>query len=154
MSSDYKVRASARRQARRKALQALYQCYVAGTSTPDIKKQYLGELNPKKVDIEYFTELVDKVSVQADALDKQLEVYLDRTISDLNPIELIVLRMGTYEFEHRIDVPYKVVINEALILSKIFGATDGHKYVNGVLDKLASALRPHEFNAEHHKSGE
>lgn len=143
-----KVRASARRQARRKVLQALYQCQLAGASNFDVKRQYLAELNPKKVDIEYFEELLNIIPAKQTELDALIAPVLDRPIADLNPIEHIAIRMGVYELAHRMDIPYKVSINEALILTKIFGAEEGHKFVNGVLDKLAVQLRPLEVSAK------
>jgi len=77
-------------------------------------------------------------------IDREIEPFLDRAISDVDPIEMNLLRMGVFEFKHRIDVPYRVVINEAVELAKVFGGTDGHKYINGILDKLSLRLRAAE----------
>ena len=142
-----KVRASARRLARRKALQALYQCQLAGSPHLDVKRQFVEDFNPKKVDVEYFEELLEVIPATQKELDALITPVLDRDLEELNPIEHIAISIGVYELAHRIDIPYKVAINEALVLTKIFGAEDGHKYVNGVLDKLATSLRPLEINA-------
>lgn len=82
-------------------------------------------------------------------LDKDIEPFLDRPVSDVDPIEMNLLRMGAFEFRHRVDVPYRVVINEAVELAKVFGGTDGHKYINGILDKLSLRLRAAETRNKH-----
>jgi N utilization substance protein B len=94
-----------------------------------------------KVDLGYFHELIKHISQGAGELDEALLPYLDRSLNDLDPVELATLRIGAYELLKRLDVPYKVVINEGIELAKTFGATESHKYVNGVLDKLAHAIR-------------
>ncbi len=132
---------SARRKARKMALQALYQWHMAETPVNDLEAQFLTENDMSKVDKEYFSEVLRGVPKQKSALDAEIQEFIDREIERLTPIELAILRMGTYELKHRIDVPYKVIINEGINLAKNFGATDGHKYVNGVLDKLAQKLR-------------
>ena len=99
------------------------------------------------MDLEYFQALLHGVPAHVDELEARLEPLLDRKLDDLDPIERTLLRMGSFELEHRLDVPYKVVINEEVALAKKFGATDSHKYVNGVLDKVARELRKAEIDA-------
>ena len=132
---------SKRRKARKLALQALYQWHMAETSVTELVAQFLADNNMEKIDQEYFTEVVRGVPAEKSSLDEKIGRHIDRDLSRLTPIELAVLRMGTYELLHRLDVPYRVIINEGVELTKAFGATDGHKYVNGVLDKLAQELR-------------
>jgi N utilization substance protein B len=90
------------------------------------------------------------VPANLEELEAAFTPYLDRAMGDLDPIELSLLRLGSYELIKRIDIPYKVVINEAVSLAKKFGATDGHKYINGVLDKLAAQVRTIEIKAQQH----
>lgn len=140
-------KASARRKARGLALQALYSWHMADQPLSDIEAQFRTDNDFSKVDSAYFHELLTGVPRNLDELDNQLGAVLDRDIKDLDPIELAVLRIGVYELLKRIDVPYRVVINEAIEMAKSFGATDGHKYVNGILDKLAPRLRKAEVSA-------
>lgn len=140
-------KASARRKARSLALQALYGWHVADLPLSDIEAQYRTDNDFAKVDGAYFHELLTGVGKNLTELDECLASVLDRPVKELDPIELSTLRIGVYELMHRIDVPYKVVINEGIELAKTFGATDGHKYVNGILDKLAPRLRSAEVNA-------
>lgn len=142
-----KPKASARRKARSFALQALYGWHVADLPLSDIEAQYRTDNDFAKVDGAYFHELLTGVGKNLTELDDCLATVLDRPVKELDPIELATLRIGVYELMHRIDVPYKVVINEGIELAKTFGATDGHKYVNGILDKLAPRLRSVEVNA-------
>lgn len=135
---------AARRQARRLALQALYQWQMAGASLASVETQFREDNDMQKVDQAYFHEILHAVPAQISTLDELVTPHLDRPLAELTPIELNILRMGAYELRHRKDVPYKVVINEGVDLAKSFGATDGHKYVNGVLDKLARQLRAGE----------
>lgn len=140
-SGMQKPSASARRKARRFAVQALYQWQVSGSGLNDIEAEFLVDNDMSKVDLEYFQDIFHGVPKEKSKLDEKIQPFLDRRINELTPVELAILRLGAYEMCHRIDVPYKVVINEAVELAKIFGATDGHKYVNGVLDKLAQRER-------------
>ncbi|PCC98620.1 transcription antitermination factor NusB [Halopseudomonas pelagia] len=142
-----KPKASARRKARSFALQALYGWHVADLPLSDIEAQYRTDNDFAKVDGAYFHELLTGVGKNLTELDECLATVLDRPVKELDPIELATLRIGVYELMFRIDVPYKVVINEGIELAKTFGATDGHKYVNGILDKLAPRLRSAEVNA-------
>jgi len=139
--------AARRRRARHYAMQALYQWYMAGAQLNVIEAEFRSDYDFDKVDGEYFSAILHGVAADADGLDETFAPLLDRALNDLDPIEHTLLRMGTWELRERIDVPYKVVINEAVALAKKFGATDGHKYINGVLDKLARALRKVEVGA-------
>ncbi len=133
-----------RRRARRLAVQALYQWQISGSSLLAIEMEFREDNDFRKLDEDYFSELLHQVPAQIGRLDETLGQLLDRPLQDLSPIELVILRMGTYELLERKDVPYRVVINEGVDLAKTFGATDGHKYVNGVLDKLARRVRQDE----------
>ncbi len=133
-----------RSQARRCAVQALYQWQLTGADVAEVAAQILEEKDVKKVDSSYFRGLLSGVVKQVDKMDALLAPTLDRSIESLDPVELAIMRMGAYELQYNIEVPYRVVINEAVELAKIFGADQGHKYVNGVLDKLAVTLRGRE----------
>ncbi len=139
--------ADKRRRARRLVLQALYQWQLASSSVSQVEAEFLVDNDMEKVDKEYFRELLRGVTSQVKALDEALAPCIDRKVEDLDPIELSVIRMGAYELKNRIDVPYRVAINEAVELTKKFGGTDGHKFVNSVLDKLAPKFREVEINA-------
>ncbi|MEM1404172.1 MAG: transcription antitermination factor NusB [Pseudomonadota bacterium] len=136
-----------RRKARHYALQALYQWHMAGAAATDIEAEFRTDYDFKVVDLEYFQSIVHGVPSLVDELDGLYAALLDRELDELDPIERSLLRMGTFELRDRIDVPYKVVINESVALAKKFGASDSYKYVNGVLDKLARQLRSPEVGA-------
>ena len=136
-----------RRKARHYALQALYQWQISRNALSDIEAQFRTEFDFAGTDLEYFQTLLHEVPKHVGELEALFAPLLDRELKDLTPIELTVLRMGAYELAHRIDVPYKVVINEAVALTKKFGATDGYKYINGVMDRLAQQLRAVEVTA-------
>lgn len=131
----------ARKKARRFALQALYQWHMAGNDLSEIEIEFHRDNELKETDVEYFSELLHQIPASIDEIDKTFTTYLDRPLEELNPVELIILRIGTYELTQRQDVPYKVAINEALELAKSFGAEEGFKFVNGVLDKVAQQVR-------------
>ncbi|MBI2381603.1 MAG: transcription antitermination factor NusB [Gammaproteobacteria bacterium] len=136
---------SARRKARRFALQGLYSWQIAGTRIVDIEIQFAEDNDLAKVDTEYFHELMHGVPQHLEEIDGLLKPVLEkRSIDEVDPIERALLRLAAYELLKRPDVPYKVVINEALELAKTFGAEEGFKYVNGVLDKVARVARPVE----------
>jgi N utilization substance protein B len=139
--------AAERRKARHYGMQALYQWHMAGASVSDIEAEFRADYDFKHVDLAYFQDLLHGIPGCVDELDDALAPMLDRKVDDLDPIERTLLRMGMYELTRRIDVPYKVVINEEVALAKKFGATDSHKYVNGVLDKAARQLRKVEIDA-------
>ncbi|WP_372782430.1 transcription antitermination factor NusB [Litorivivens sp.] len=136
-----------RRKARHYVLQALYQWEMAKQPLHEIQAQFLTDYDMKHVDTEFFGELLHEIPANLNELQAEFEPLLDRKLSDLDPVELNLLRMGAYELKHRIDVPYKVVINECVNLAKRFGATDGHRYINSVLDKVAAHTRKIEVAA-------
>ncbi len=141
------VRPAARRKARRFALQALYEWAISGNPMFEIEARYRVENAMHKVDLEYFHELITGIEKQCDAVDDAFMPYLDRKFHELDHVERAILRLGTYELLHRPDVPYRVVINEGIELAKDFGATDSHKYVNGILDEVARRQRKAERSA-------
>jgi N utilization substance protein B len=143
----YNTLAAERRKARHYGMQALYQWQMAGAPLAVIEAEFLADYDFAHVDLEYFQALLHEIPACIDELEEVFGPLLDRSLKDLDPIELTLLRMGTFELAKRIDVPYKVVINEAVALAKKFGATDGHKYINGVLDKVARQLRKAEIDA-------
>ena len=134
----------ARRLARKKAIQALYQWDLSGTDIPVIIDQFNLYQDMAKVDLKYFQLLVHCVPANTDAIDEAISGHISRKLDDLDPIERNILRMCSFELSECIDVPYKVIINEAVELTKLFGAEQGHKFVNGVIDKIARQLRPLE----------
>jgi N utilization substance protein B len=138
----------ARHLARKRAVQALYMWEITGEDVSDIESQFLLEHDMKNVDLKYFKELLHKVPANVVELDEYITPLLDRPFNELDPVECAIMRLGVYEFQHRIDIPYKVVINEAVELAKIFGAEEGHKYVNSILDRVAKKIRSIEINAK------
>jgi len=130
------MKPSSRRRARKLALQAIYQWQLADTAGNDLQQQFLAEANAKKIDIDYCRDLIKIVIENCATIDEKIIPFLDRKITELNPVELAVLRLAVGELLYRKDVPYKVVIDEALELTKIFGSIAGFKYVNAVLDKV------------------
>lgn len=132
---------AARHMARHYAMQALYQWHMAGQSISDIEAQFRADYDMEKVDTEFFAELLHNIPAKLDEIDNEYQGLLDRESVKLDPVEQALLRIGVYELKYRIDVPYKVVINEAVNLAKKFGATDSFKYINGVLDKVAVKQR-------------
>jgi N utilization substance protein B len=138
---------SQRRRSRELALQGLYQWLIAGGDVAAIEAQLRDHEGYAKCDSVHFDALLRGGIEQAAALDAALARHVDRKTTELSPIEHGVLMIGAYELMHCLDIPYKVVINEAVELAKAFGGTDGHKYVNGVLDKVATDLRPTEVQA-------
>ncbi len=138
---------SNRRRSREFALQGLYQWQLAGTDPVTIAAQ-LGEAEDfGKSDADYFTKLLDGAIAGAAEMEQLITPLLDRAYKSLSPVERGILLLAGYEFMHCPEVPYRVVINEAIELAKAFGGTDGHKYVNGVLDKMAAQLRAPEVRA-------
>ncbi|SDJ95600.1 transcription antitermination factor NusB [Microbulbifer yueqingensis] len=142
------VTASARRKARHYAMQALYQWQMAGASLNAIEAEFHADNDMSKTDVDYFRELFHGVAKNLDDVEAAFAPHLDRKIDDLDPVSRALLRMSTYELQNRIDVPYKVVINEAVALAKKFGPTDAFKYINGILDKTAADLRKAEVQAD------
>ncbi|WP_375741272.1 transcription antitermination factor NusB [Pseudomonas boanensis] len=139
-----KGKIAARRQARSLAMQALYSWHIAGQALNEIEAQFRVDNDFSTVDGAYFHEILHGVPRLKTEIDAAFLPCLDRAIEEVDPVELAILRLSTYELMNRVDVPYRVVINEGIELAKVFGATDGHKFVNGVLDKLAPRLRAAE----------
>jgi N utilization substance protein B len=138
---------SARRRSREVALQGLYEWLVSGADAKIIDAHMHEQDGFDKCDAAHFDALLHGCIAEATDIDAVLTRHVDRKTSLLSPIEHGVLMIGVYELTHCIEIPYKVAINEAVELAKSFGGTDGHKYVNGVLDKAASDLRPVEVEA-------
>ena len=136
-----------RTRARRRAMQALYAWQMSGGTPQQVIAQFAHEQAHEIADLEYFEDLVRGVMQHEAALDAGLLPHLDRKVSEVDPVERAVMRIAAYEFKHRVDVPYRVVINEAIETVKRFGAEHGHTYVNGVLDKLAAEWRSVEVQA-------
>ena len=132
---------AARSRARRRALQALYAWQVSGSGMNAVIQQFQHEQDMEVADLDYFEDLLHGVEKNLAAIDESLKPYVDREIEQIDPIERAALRMAAYELKYRPDVPYRVIINEAIEVTKRFGADHGHSYVNGVLDKLAMQLR-------------
>ena len=130
--------------ARKLALQALYRWQINECPWQDLVQEFAAAEDMPRADREYFRELLEAICASRAALDQRLAPLIDRPPALLDPIEHAVLLIGLYELAHRPDVPYRVAINEAVTLAKRFGATDGHKYVNAVLDRAARELRPEE----------
>lgn len=140
--------ANKKSQARHHAVQAIYQWQMTGQNIQDIRElreQFLAEQDQSRFEINYFDALLQGVSGNLDTLDQQLKPCLDRSIESVDPVERAILRLGAFELIHRAEVPYRVIINEAVELAKVFGAEQGHRYVNGVLDKLAKQVRKAEI---------
>ena len=142
------VAKSPRRRAREFALQGLYQWRIGGNDEAAIEAHLADIAGFDKADREFFVGLLRGVLAQQAALQEALQAYLDRPFSELSPVESSVLLAGAYELTNYPQTPYRVIINEAIELTKGYGGTDGHKYVNGVLDKLAAKLRPVEVEAK------
>jgi N utilization substance protein B len=136
---------AARSRSRRRALQAVYAWQMTSSPITKVIEQFQNEQDMEIADLEYFEDLVRGVAQYHDELDIKLEKYLDRTLVQVDPIERAVLLIAAYELCYRPDVPYRVVINEAIETSKRFGADQGHTYVNGVLDKAAADWRSAEI---------
>jgi len=137
-------RSGARSVARKLAMQALYRLQLNEAPWQDLLSEFAAEEDMARADREYFDEIVRAVVESRAAIDEQLKEWADRAPAELDPVEHAVLLIGIHELAHRPDVPWRVVVNEAVSLTRRFGATDAHKYVNAVLDRAARVLRPHE----------
>lgn len=136
-----------RTQARRAAVQALYQALVNGQSPEKDALDFVTAEYSKKIDKKYFSMLVQGVTQHMADIDAELAHAIDRDLAAVDPVEASVLRLAVYEFVHCPEIPYRVVLNEAVELAKSFGGEQGHKYVNGVLDKMGAKLRTVEYQA-------
>lgn len=125
----------------------MYQWQVGGDSIAAVEAQFYTDEKLLRADKQYFSELLHGIPEKLDELDEVFGAFLDRDLKALDPVSLALLRIATYELLHRMDVPYKVAINEAVNLAKTFGPTDAHKYINGVVDKVAAKTRQLEISA-------
>lgn len=144
MSKSSSSSAGARTRARELMVQALYQKQIAGHTTSELVAQFRVDAAYARVDQEFFDELFPTISDGQADLEKKIDGLIDRPLEQLDPIELSILLIGVHELEARVDIPYKVVINECVNLAKRFGAQDGHKYINACLDVAAQSLRATE----------
>ena len=138
----------ARRRARRLLAQALYQWQLGGADASEIERQFRSTDEFARVDAEFFSEVLRGVVECAEALDARIAPLLDRRLSELDHVERALLRLGTFELCHRIDVPWRVVIDECVALARTFGAEQSHKYINAVLDAIARSERAAEVAAD------
>jgi N utilization substance protein B len=138
---------STRTNARKAAVQALYQWQMTGQSLVEIERQFIEEERLKDVQKSYFTELFHGVPKNLAAIDEALAEFVDRPVDMIDPVERAILRIGTYELLNRLDMPYRVVLNEGINLAKYFGADGSHRYVNGILDKVAQQKRTVEIKS-------
>lgn len=139
--SEKKIDMLARHKARKFAVQAIYQWQLAQNCLNEIEKQFVEQFENKRIDIPYFLTLFHEVPKNINSLDDAFAQHINRTIDEIDPVELAILRIASYELQHCPEIPYKVVINEALELTKTYGSKDGFKFVNGVLDKTAKDIR-------------
>lgn len=138
---------SGKRRARKLALQSLYQWLMADTILSDIEAQFSAANNMDKVDVDYYRRLLYGVPKELVVLEAAIQPLLDRPVQSLNPIELTILRLCTFELLHCPEIPYRVILDESVSLAKAFGSQDGHRYVNGVLHNLAQTARKTEIDA-------
>lgn len=138
----------AKRRARKLALQALYQWSISGHEVYEIEAQFHAMNKLEKADTHYFRQLLHDVVKRHKELEASFLPFLDRPVHSINPIELTVLRIGAYELTFCLEIPYRVVLDETVLLTKEFGSQDGFRYVNGILNNLARQLRKTEFENE------
>ncbi|MEY0495626.1 transcription antitermination factor NusB [Providencia rettgeri] len=135
------MKPAARRRARECAVQAIYSWQLSGNPIAEVEYEFIAEQDMSDIDVNYFRELLSGVATNATKLDQLMAPYLSRQLEELGQVEKAILRVSMFELSFREDVPYKVAINEGIELAKVFGAEDSHKFVNGVLDKAAPAVR-------------
>ncbi len=138
------MKPSPRRKARELAVQAVYSWQLSQNNITEIETNFITENSARRFDIDYFQQLFRGVSTQVGSLDEKISPHVDRPLVDVDPVEKAILRVAVYELSDCLDVPYRVIINEAIELAKSFGADDSHKFVNGVLDKVVKLVRPNE----------
>lgn len=134
------MKVSPRRRARECAVQALYSWHISQNPVSEIELHFIADQDMNGVDMPYFRKLLRGTAENIEQIDGDLLPFLDRALNELDPIELTILRVSAYELRFELDVPYKVAINEGIEVAKTFGSDDSHKYINGVLDKLAPSL--------------
>lgn len=148
MAASARTTASAgRHHARRLLIQALYQWQLSGDDPGDILLQFVDGRDTSKADVDYFRELMRAIPAEVDAIDADIAPLLERQVAMVDPVERAVLRLACYELRERWEVPARVVINEAIELAKTYGAEQGHRFINGIVDRLAHRLRAREFGA-------
>ena len=138
------MKPSPRRKARELAVQAVYSWQLSQNNITEIETNFITENSARRFDIDYFQQLLRGVSTQVGGIDEKISPHVDRPLVDVDPVEKAILRVAVYELLDCLDVPYRVIINEAIELAKSFGADDSHKFVNGVLDKVVKLVRPNE----------
>jgi N utilization substance protein B len=148
MSKSSSKGAGARTRARELMVQALYQKQIAGHDTADLIAQFHEQVAYERVDQKFLDEQFPAISNSQEELETKVDALIDRPLEQLDPVELAILLIGVYELESRIDIPYRVVINECVNLAKRFGSIEGHKYVNACLDAAAKSLREIEIQAQ------
>lgn len=145
MGASRQRASSGRRRARRFLVQALYQWQLSGEDPGDVLIQFVDGRNLGDADVEYFRELMRAIPADVDALDIEIAAFLERSVAMVDPVERGILRLACYELRNRLEVPARVVIDESVELAKTFGAEQGHRFINGVVDRLARRLRSREF---------
>lgn len=148
MSNASSKGTGARTRARELLLQALYQKQLAEHSTAELVSQFHEQVAYERVDKEFFDELLPAISDGQDDLEKVIDELIDRPLKQLDPVELGILLIGVHELQSRLDIPYRVVINECVNLARRFGALDGYKYINACLDAAAQSIREIEIQAK------
>ncbi|TWX72539.1 transcription antitermination factor NusB [Colwellia sp. C1TZA3] len=138
------MKPSPRRKARELAVQAVYSWQLSQNNIAEIELNFLTENSARRFDIPYFQQLFRGISAQISSIDEKISPHVDRPLKDVDPVEKAILRVAVFELSECLDVPYRVIINEAIELAKSFGADDSHKFVNGVLDKVVKLVRPNE----------
>ena len=136
------MKPSPRRKARELAVQAVYSWQISQNSVNDVELNFITENSKRRFDIEYFQLLLRGVTTDVEQLDLAMTPHVDRPLDDIDQVEKAILRVGVFELSSCQDVPYRVVINEAIELAKLFATDDSHKFVNGVLDKAVKLIRP------------
>lgn len=144
-----KISPKLRHRARRFAVQAVYQWQLTQATMDDIELQFLVPTDVAPFDRAYFRKVIHGVVAYVTELDELLLPYLDRPLAELSPVELGILRLGTFELKYCLDVPYRVIINESVELAKIYGAAESYRYINGVLDQVAMTIR--SIERQHHR---
>ena len=146
--SQAPIKRRQRVKARRNTVQALYEWFMTGKDVADVIAEFESDKQTlAKTDVEYFKLLLRGTIKHNQSLDARLTNLLDRPVEELDAIERAILHIGCYELEYHIDIPWRVVVNESIELAKLFGAEESHKYINGVLDKVAHQLRASEMNS-------
>jgi N utilization substance protein B len=140
--------AGARTRSRELMVQAIYQKLIAGHTTSELVEQFHEQAAYKRVDQAYFDELFTAISNSQEQLEARIDQLIDRPLEQLDPVELAILLIGVHELQERIDIPYRVVINESVNLAKRFGSIEGHKYINACLDTAAKSIRELEIQAQ------